>query len=182
MAARRHGPLAKYRSKRYRTRGNPVQLRCDALALLLRSLTWRNLISIYSVYRSESALHLDSSVYLNRIGTRGVPGATGYLVKDTPPAVLLDAIKEVHHGGSPMSMAIARRVVSSFKKKPDSPLTARETEILQKLCDGDNHRVIAETLFISSDTVRAHIKNIYRKLHVHSRAEVVKKAIENRLI
>jgi len=109
-------------------------------------------------------------------------GATGYLVKDTPPAVLLESIKEVHHGGSPMSTAIARRIVSSFKKKSDSPLTERETEILQKLCDGDNHRDIAEALFISSDTVRAHIKNIYRKLHVHSRAEVVKKAIKDHLI
>ena len=109
-------------------------------------------------------------------------GATGYLVKDTPPAVLLESIKEVHRGGSPMSEAIARRIVSSFKKKSDSPLTERETEILQKMCDGYNHRDIAETLFISSDTVRAHIKNIYRKLHVHSRAEVVKKAIKDRLI
>ena len=109
-------------------------------------------------------------------------GATGYLVKDTPPVDLLAAIKEVHRGGSPMSSAIARRIVSSFKRKSDSPLTKRETEILQKLCDGDNHREIAEVLFISNDTVRAHIKNIYSKLHVHSRAEMVKKAIEDRLI
>jgi len=109
-------------------------------------------------------------------------GATGYLLKDTPPAILLESIKEVHHGGSPMSTAIARRIVSSFKKKSDSPLTERETEILQKICDGNNHRDIAEALFISSDTVRAHIKSIYRKLHVHSRAEVVKKAIKDHLI
>ena len=109
-------------------------------------------------------------------------GATGYLLKDTPPAILLESIKEVHHGGSPMSTAIARRVVSSFKKKSDSPLTERETEILQKICNGNNHRDIAEALFISSDTVRTHIKSIYRKLHVHSRAEVVKKAIKDHLI
>jgi DNA-binding NarL/FixJ family response regulator len=109
-------------------------------------------------------------------------GATGYLLKDTPPAVLLESIREVYHGGSPMSSAIARRIVSSFKKNSDSPLSGRETEILQKMCDGYNYRDIAEKLFISNDTVRAHIKNIYRKLHVHSRAEVVKKAIEDNLI
>ncbi|MFQ5606090.1 MAG: response regulator [bacterium] len=109
-------------------------------------------------------------------------GATGYLVKDMPPAELLQAIKEVYEGGSPMSANIARRIVTSFKKSPESPLTPRETEILQKLCDGDNYKTIAEALFISGDTVRAHIKNIYRKLQVNSRAEVVKKAIQNRLI
>ncbi len=109
-------------------------------------------------------------------------GATGYLVKDMPPADLLKAISEVYEGGAPMSASIARKVVTSFKKSGESPLTRRETEILQKLCDGDNYKTIAEELFISGDTVRAHIKNIYRKLHVNSRAEVVKKAIRDRLI
>ncbi len=109
-------------------------------------------------------------------------GATGYLVKDMPPADLLQAIKEVYEGGAPMSANIARRVMTSFKKSTESPLTPRETEILQKLCDGDNYKTIAAALFISGDTVRAHIKNIYRKLHVSSRAEVVKKAIRDRLI
>ncbi|MFQ5640613.1 MAG: response regulator [bacterium] len=109
-------------------------------------------------------------------------GATGYLVKDMPPADLLQAIKEVYEGGAPMSANIARRVVTSFKKSTESPLTPRETEILQKLCDGDNYKTIAAALFISGDTVRAHIKNIYQKLHVSSRAEVVKKAIRDRLI
>ncbi|MFQ5602715.1 MAG: response regulator [bacterium] len=109
-------------------------------------------------------------------------GATGYLVKDMPPADLLQAIKDVYAGGSPMSANIARRIVTSFKKNTQSPLTPRETEIMQKLCDGDNYKTIAESLFISGDTVRAHIKNIYRKLHVSSRAEMVKKAIRDRLI
>ncbi|MFQ5584224.1 MAG: response regulator [Calditrichia bacterium] len=109
-------------------------------------------------------------------------GATGYLVKDTPPAMLLDSIREVFEGGSPMTASIARRIVRSFKKTSLSPLTARETEVLQKLCDGDNYKIIAEALFISGDTVRAHIKNIYKKLQVNSRAEAVKKAIKDRLI
>ncbi len=109
-------------------------------------------------------------------------GATGYLLKDTPPAELLTSIKEVRSGGSPMSPSIARRIIGSFQPNSTSPLTNRETEILEKLCDGENYKSIAELLFISGHTVRAHIKNIYRKLQVNSRAGTVKKAINDRLI
>lgn len=109
-------------------------------------------------------------------------GATGYLLKNTPPANLLAAIKEVHEGGAPMSMEIARKVLKSFQPSPQTPLTDRETDILGKLCDGENYKSIAESLFISGHTVRTHIKNIYSKLHVNSRAEAVKKAIRNKLI
>lgn len=109
-------------------------------------------------------------------------GATGYLLKETPPVEILQSVKEVNEGGSPMSAAIARKVIHSFRKNEESPLSKRETDILQKLCDGSNYKVIADELFISGNTVRAHIKNIYRKLQVSSRAEAVKKAIHERLI
>lgn len=109
-------------------------------------------------------------------------GATGYLLKDTPPADLLNSIQEVHSGGSPMSPAIARKIIGSFRAHSDSPLSARETEVLEKLCDGDNYKSIADLLFISGHTVRAHIKSIYKKLHVNSRAEAVKRAINDKLI
>lgn len=109
-------------------------------------------------------------------------GANGYLVKDTPPARLLDAIREVREGGSPMSGQIARKVVASFHRKVESPLSERETEILRRLCDGQSYSVIAEGLFISGHTVRTHIKNIYHKLHVNSRAQAVNKALKDRLI
>jgi DNA-binding NarL/FixJ family response regulator len=109
-------------------------------------------------------------------------GASGYLLKDTPPAELLGSIKEVINGGSPMTPSIARRVINSFKKAGDSPLTKRETEILELLCDGKNYKIIADELFVSGNTVRAHIKNIYRKLHVNSRAEAVKKALNDKLV
>ena len=109
-------------------------------------------------------------------------GATGYLLKDTPPTQLLSAIQEVYDGGSPMSASIARRITSSFRKSTETVLTPREKEILELLCDGDNYKVIAEHLCISGHTVRAHIKNIYKKLHVTSRAEAVRKAINDRLI
>lgn len=109
-------------------------------------------------------------------------GATGYLLKDTPPAKLLDAIREVHEGGSPISPSVARKVTNSFHPQSPSPLSARETEILQRLCEGEGYNTIADRFFISGHTVRAHIKNIYRKLQVNSRAEAVKTAIKDRLI
>ncbi|MCL4167024.1 UNVERIFIED_CONTAM: hypothetical protein GTU68_038340 [Idotea baltica] len=109
-------------------------------------------------------------------------GATGYMLKDTPPATLLNAIKEVTEGGAPMNTLIARKVLGSFKRNGSSPLTDRETEVLRQLCDGQNYKVIAEALFVSGHTVRTHIKNIYKKLHVNSRAEAVKKALRDKLI
>lgn len=109
-------------------------------------------------------------------------GASGYLLKDTPPAELLRSITEVVKGGAPMSTSIAMRIVKSFRQFQESPLSDRETEILKLLCNGQNYRSIAEQLFVSPHTVRTHIKNIYRKLHVNSRAEAVKKAIDDRLI
>lgn len=109
-------------------------------------------------------------------------GATGYLVKDTPPTALLQAIQEVADGGAPMSTSIARKVVRSFHATAPSPLTGRETEILKLLCDGLNYRSIAQQLFLSAHTVKSHIKNIYKKLHVNSRAEAVGKALKDKLI
>jgi DNA-binding NarL/FixJ family response regulator len=109
-------------------------------------------------------------------------GATGYLLKDTPPAELLHSIREVRDGGSPMSASIARRIVGSFRRTKQSPLSSREAEILEKLCNGDNYKTIADSLFISGNTVRAHIKSIYRKLHVSSRAQAVRTALQEKLI
>jgi DNA-binding NarL/FixJ family response regulator len=109
-------------------------------------------------------------------------GATGYLLKETAPADLLNSIKEVRLGGSPMSPSIARRVITSFKPSVENPLSKRETEILEKLCEGENYKSIADSLFISGHTVRAHIKSIYRKLQVNSRGEAVNKALKDKLI
>ena len=109
-------------------------------------------------------------------------GASGYLLKDTPPADLLKAIKEVRAGGAPMSANIARKVIQSFHQLKQSPLSKRETEILQLLANGMNYRSIANELFLSPHTVKTHIKNIYQKLHVNSRAEAIRKAIEDKLL
>ena len=110
-------------------------------------------------------------------------GASGYLVKETPPAQLLEAIQECKTGGSPMSPHIARRVIASFHRTPaPSPLSERETEVLKLLVEGANYKTIAEALFVSAHTIKAHIKNIYKKLHVHSRAEAVSKAHRDGLV
>lgn len=115
-------------------------------------------------------------------------GACGYLVKKTPPSRLLEAIREVHEGGAPMSSHIARKVIDFFQKKPISSqksnydLTPREKEILTGLVEGHNFKAIADSLFISIETVRFHFRNIYKKLHVHSQSEAVAKAIKEGLI
>ncbi len=109
-------------------------------------------------------------------------GATGYLLKETPPVKLLTAIKEVREGGSPMSPGIARKIALSFHPSKINPLSERETEVLARLVEGENYSTISTKLFISGNTVRAHIKSIYRKLQVHSRAEAVIVAVKQKLI
>ncbi|PWU08724.1 MAG: DNA-binding response regulator [Verrucomicrobia bacterium] len=111
-------------------------------------------------------------------------GASGYLLKRTPSPALLDAICEVHAGGSPMTPQIARRVVQFFQKVPDrSPqlekLSPREKEILVLLSEGLLYKEIVAHLGISLDTVRTHIRKIYEKLHVHSRTAAVAKYLDS---
>jgi len=106
-------------------------------------------------------------------------GAMGYLLKQTPPAELLDAIRDVHSGGAPMSGQIARKVVQSFQGIPVADeaegLSAREREVLDYLAQGFLIKEIGEKLGIGFDTVRTYIRRIYEKLHVHSRAQAVAK-------
>jgi DNA-binding NarL/FixJ family response regulator len=116
-------------------------------------------------------------------------GASGYLVKKTPPSKLLEAINDAYHGGAPMSSNIARKVIDYFQQNKIHPyhkdtytLTPREKEILSGLVDGLNFKAIADSLFISLDTVRFHFRNIYKKLHVHSQSAAVAKAIKEKLI
>jgi DNA-binding NarL/FixJ family response regulator len=106
-------------------------------------------------------------------------GATGYLLKNDNPGKIIDAIREVFDGGSPMTPQIARRVLESFKKPlVDNPLhllTKRENEMLGLLVKGLRYKEIADKLFISAATVRTHIYNIYQKLHVQSRTDAINK-------
>ena len=109
-------------------------------------------------------------------------GASGYLTKNISPQNLLNAIDEVSTGGAPMSTNIARMVIKSFQKSAESPLSSRETEVLQLLGRGKSYTMIADDLFIDKETVRSHIKNIYRKLEVSSKAEAIEKANRERFI
>ena len=109
-------------------------------------------------------------------------GASGYLTKNTPPEKIIDAINEVMEGGGPMSAHIARMVISSFKRNEQTPLTKRETEILEQIATGKSRKRIADELFIDLETVKSHIKNIYHKLDVHSKADAIKLAKDNKFI
>jgi len=114
-------------------------------------------------------------------------GATGYLLKKTPPAKILEAITEVSQGGAPMNASIARKVLEFFSEKKnisvnEYDLSAREKEVLTCLVKGDSYKMIAAHCFISMGTVCTHITNIYKKLHVNSKSEAVAKAIRERLV
>jgi DNA-binding NarL/FixJ family response regulator len=109
-------------------------------------------------------------------------GANGYLTKNISSHKLLEALDEVQRGGAPMSTNIARMVVRSFQRSNESPLTSRETEVLQHLARGKSYTMIADELFIDKETVRSHIKNIYQKLEVNSKAGAIDKANRERLI
>jgi len=103
-------------------------------------------------------------------------GASGYLLKNMPSTDLIQAVQQVHAGGAPMSMSIARRVTDYFRENeaPDGKqesLTSREREVLRMIAKGDRYKEIADSLGISLSTVRTHVHLIYKKLHVHSRTE-----------
>ena len=114
-------------------------------------------------------------------------GASGYLLKDTPPARLIEAIRELAAGGAPMSPEVARKVVTMFQRvapprSPEYHLSPRETQTLRLLADGHSYKTAAAALDVSPDTIRFHIRNIYEKLHVHSKSEAVLKAFRSGIL
>jgi DNA-binding NarL/FixJ family response regulator len=116
-------------------------------------------------------------------------GASGYILKNTPPVKILESIVDVYQGGSPMSPSVARKVLG-FLQQPKQEkhieenynLTGREKEILTFLVKGMSYKMIAENCNISYETVRSHMKNIYEKLHVASMTEAVAKAINQKIV
>lgn len=115
-------------------------------------------------------------------------GAVGYLLKKTPPAKLLEAIREAANGGAPMSPEIARKVVTLFRTargdhaERNDVLTPQEVRLLQLLAAGHSYGAAGDELDISINTVRSHVRNVYDKLHVHSKSAAVTKALRNGLI
>ncbi len=112
-------------------------------------------------------------------------GASGYLLKKSPPSKIIEAIREVHEGGAPITSSIARKILELFPRTPArsteiDKLAAREQEILGLLMKGYSYKMIAGELTISVETVRTHIKRIYEKLHVHSAQEAIAKIFPGR--
>ena len=142
----------------------------DALPKLKKMLPDTHIL-ILTVYEEESFI-------FRSLGN----GAAGYLTKNTPTEKIIAAIKEVMEGGGPMSAHIARLVISSFKRNTTTPLTRRETEILEQIATGKSRKRIADELYIDLETVKSHIKNIYHKLDVHSKADAIRAAKENKFI
>jgi DNA-binding NarL/FixJ family response regulator len=114
-------------------------------------------------------------------------GASGYLLKKTPPAKLLEGLKEATEGGAPMSPEVARRVIFLFNRirppqQADCDLTPHEVRLLQLLAEGHNYKTAATELNVSPNTIAFHMKRIYEKLHVHSKSEAVAKALRKRIV
>jgi DNA-binding NarL/FixJ family response regulator len=114
-------------------------------------------------------------------------GATGYLLKRTPPAKLLENIREAVSGGAPMSPEVASRVIKLFRdvrppERFDHDLTPHETRLLKLLVDGHNYTTAAEELGVSINTIKFHMRHIYEKLQVHSKSEAVSMALRNRIV
>jgi DNA-binding NarL/FixJ family response regulator len=114
-------------------------------------------------------------------------GASGYLLKKTPPARLLECLKEAVNGGAPMSPEVARRVIELFREvRPREPsahdLTPHEVRLLRLLAEGHNYKTAAAELGVSVNTIGFHMKHVYAKLHVHSKSEAVAEALRRRIV
>ncbi|HKG07448.1 MAG TPA: response regulator transcription factor [Pedobacter sp.] len=142
----------------------------DALPALKKLLPHTYIIML-TVYETEK-------IILDALAN----GASGYFTKNTPSARIIEAIREVMQGGGPMSPDVAKTVITSLQRNQDSPLTKRETQILELIAKGKDRCQIANELFIEIETVKTHVKNIYIKLNVNSKSEAINIARQNRLI
>ncbi|MEO8404086.1 MAG: response regulator transcription factor [Chitinophagaceae bacterium] len=143
----------------------------EAIPLIKKKFTDASIV-ILSVYADS-----------DRIFKALCAGAVGYLQKDTPQKEILDCINIISKGGSAMSPTIARKVIDYFapKRSYNEPLTAKEQQVITAMVDGLSYKMIASRLGITLETVRQHIKNIYRKLHVNSKGEVIVKSLKGEI-
>ena len=144
---------------------------------------------IHSEFPKVQVLMLTSFDDDEKVFNAILAGAGGYVLKNTPPAKIIESIREVNNGGAPMTPSIARKVLQLFSKSvtpsfkvENYNLSAREKDVLQLLVTGQSYKMIADELCITYDTVRAHMKKIYEKLHVNSMTEVVAKALKEKLV
>jgi DNA-binding NarL/FixJ family response regulator len=139
--------------------------------------------------RHPNLLMLTLTVYDDddRIFDALCAGASGYLLKKTQPARLVESLRETAQGGAPMSPEVARRVIRLFREvrppqRADYNLTGHEIRILKLLVEGHNYKTAAAKLGVAPTTINFHLQNIYQKLQVHSKTEAVAKALRNRLL
>jgi DNA-binding NarL/FixJ family response regulator len=137
----------------------------------IRKLYPKTLIMIVTVFE-------DSAMVFEAL----CAGAIGYITKNTSTAMLVDAMRELIQGGAPMSIHIAKMVVQSFQKSSTSILSERETEVLTLLSQGKSYKSIGDKLFISRNTIKFHIKNIYNKLEVNTKEEAIQEASKMKYI
>ncbi|MFZ1306288.1 MAG: response regulator transcription factor [Ferruginibacter sp.] len=112
-------------------------------------------------------------------------GASGYILKNTPPEKILQAIREVAEGGSFFTPSVAKKVLHNFQQQPQGEyvqLTEKEKEVLKLLVDGLSYKMIADKVNVSFHTIHTHLRNIYQKLHVNSKGEAINKAMKNKLV
>jgi DNA-binding NarL/FixJ family response regulator len=143
--------------------------------------------SLREKWPQAAVLMLTSSADEDKIFESLCNGAIGYLLKSTPPARLLEAVREARDGGSPMSPEIARKVVELFRRNPppvalDEALTPQEIQLLRLLAEGCSYQVAGDQLGISINTVRNYIRNVYEKLQVHTKSAAVSKAMRAGLL
>lgn len=151
--------------------GLPGMTGIEAIPLIKKKFTDVSIV-ILSVYADS-----------DRIFKALCAGAVGYLQKDTPAEEILESINIIIKGGSAMSPTIARKVVDYFapKRTYNEPLTAKEQQVITAMVDGLSYKMIASRLGITLETVRQHIKNIYRKLHVNTKGEVIVKSLKGEI-
>jgi DNA-binding NarL/FixJ family response regulator len=151
--------------------GLPGMNGIDAIPLLKRKYASASIVML-SVYADND--HIFKAL---------CAGAVGYLQKDTPLEEVHDSLKVILKGGSVMSPAIARKVIEYFapKRTYNDPLTAKERQVITAMVDGLSYKMIGDRLGVTLETVRQHIKNIYRKLHVNSKGEVIARSIRGEL-
>jgi len=138
---------------------------------LIKKLLPHTYVIMLTVYETEK-------IILDALAS----GASGYFTKNTSSSKIIEAISDVLNGGGPMSPDVAKTVIRSLQKNQDSPLTKRETQILDLIAKGKDRCQIANELFIEIETVKTHVKNIYIKLNVNSKADALNIARKNRLI
>src|SRR5688572_12239066 len=170
-----------------------VRLKHDVPEIVLSDIGLPGMDGIEGVKRLKAdhpaLIILMLSVYEDndRIFDALCAGAVGYLLKKTPPARLLDSLREAMAGGAPMSPEVARRVITLFTEirppdQVDYDLSPHELRLLKLLVDGHSYKSAAVHLKVSVNTISFHLKNIYEKLQVHSKSEAVAKALRNRLV